>query len=156
MVISTKPVYSQTISPPSMSPRTMDGLSRILQPAGTLERALLSFPSGSNIFPVSSEELANFQQRRVPRDAATIRNEDKRESDILSQIVIGGGAGFLSGILALRSTDQAALHVGAGLSLGALTSIPFYKRSDHSTRFVLYGAGSGGLAAGLLTLISNF
>ncbi len=157
LVISMQPVYSQTTIPRFEANHSIDGLSRIIRPSGMVEKVPLSFPFGSIIHPISSAQSTNVQyQQTRPRDAETIRSDEKRKNDILSQIIVGGGAGFLAGILALRATDNPGIQVASGVSLGALSSIPFYKQSDHPTRFVLYGAGFGGVAAGLLTLFAQF
>lgn len=155
LAIYTQPVNSQTIIPSHESKRPIAGLSRILRQPAAIEIAPLSFRYVSTFNPMSSARPAIVQYQRVPRDPETVRKDNERPDEILNQVVVGGAAGFLAGIFALRGTDNPGIHLAAGISLGALSSIPFYKHSDHPTRFILYGAGAGGVTAGLLSLLSQ-
>ncbi|MDP6053902.1 MAG: hypothetical protein QF879_16300, partial [Candidatus Latescibacteria bacterium] len=63
--------------------------------------------------------------------------------------------GFLAGFFALGDSDNTGIHIAAGISLGVLSTILFYKHSNHPTRFALYGAGVDGVAAEVLSLLSQ-
>ena len=151
LVISTQPVYSQTMIPSHGSKRPIVGLSRILRQPAVIENVPLSFRYVSTFNPISSARPGIVLYQRLPRDPWANRQDKEKQNEIIYQVVVGGAAGLLAGIF----IDNPGIHIAAGISLGALSSIPFYKHSYHPTRFALYGAGAGGVAAGLLSLASQ-
>lgn len=155
MIFSARQVSGQTLIPAFGHDRPTGGLVRFLKNSDLtdLNHSSIYGPT-VEFMPTSRPAPLRFQRR--PTDTEAVRNEKREEHELLNQIILSGGAGFLGGIFALRGTDQPAIHVGAGISLGALSALPFRNQRSEPGKYALYGAGVGGFAAGMLSLFSQF
>ena len=97
LVISTQPVYSQTMIPSHGSKRPIVGLSRILRQPAVIENVPLSFRYVSTFNPISSARPGIVLYQRLPRDPWANRQDKEKQNEIIYQVVVGGvTAGLLS------------------------------------------------------------